>query len=78
MLQSFVKHDLATMTLEEVQKKLGFVRTACEGRLNRGETIEAEGLKVEDDYSTRTRKTQPHELLRTLLLQQFRSLTACA
>jgi hypothetical protein len=59
MLQSWVKNDMANMTLDELQKKLGFVRTACEGRLNKGEVIEAEGLEAVEDYSTRaaTKKT---------------------
>jgi hypothetical protein len=59
MLQSFVQHDMNRMTLEDLQKKFGFVRTACEARLNNGEELKAEGLIVDEDYSTRTsRKTK--------------------
>lgn len=58
LLQSWVKNDMANMTLDELQKKLGFVRTACEGRLNKGEQIEADGLGVEEDYSTRATRAK--------------------
>jgi hypothetical protein len=61
MLQSWVKNDMANMTLEELGKKLGFVKTACEGRLNKGEMIEAEGLTWEADYSTRSSRTARKE-----------------
>jgi hypothetical protein len=61
MLQSWVKNDMANMTLEELGKKLGFVKTACEGRLNKGEMIEAEGLTWEEDYSTRSSRTARKE-----------------
>lgn len=58
LLQSWVKHDMANMTPDELSKKLSFVKTACEKRLNDGVVIEAEGLSVEEDYSTRaSRKT---------------------
>lgn len=58
IMQSWVKNDMAGFTLDELQKKLGFMRTACEGRLNKGEELTATGLEVEEDYSTRSsRKT---------------------
>lgn len=58
IIQSFVTNDMNKMTLDEIGKKLSFMKTAAEKRLNEGVVLEAKGLEVEEDYSTRTtRKT---------------------
>lgn len=54
LVQSWVTNDMAKMTPEELGKKLSFMKTACEVRLNAGETITAAGLETEEDFSTRT------------------------
>jgi hemerythrin len=54
IVQSWVTNDMAKMTVEELSKKLSFMKTACEGRLNNGEELKANGLEVEEDYSTRS------------------------
>lgn len=53
IIQSWVTNDMAKMTLDELGKKLSFMKTACEGRLNKGEELKAAGLETEEDYSTR-------------------------
>lgn len=56
LLQSFIKHNLGLMTIDEMNKKFSFIITAANARLSE-ETIEAKGLEVVEDYSTRsTRK----------------------
>jgi hypothetical protein len=58
LLQSYIKNNLHLLTVEDMNKKFGFVVTAANVRLNDGEKIEAKGLEVVEDYSTRsTRKT---------------------
>lgn len=53
IVQWWVSNCMAKMTLEELQTKLSFMRTAADKALNEGVTIEAEGLEVVEDYSTR-------------------------
>jgi hypothetical protein len=49
---------MSSMTLQELQTKLSFMRTAADKALNEGTVIEADGLEVVEDYSTRaSRKT---------------------
>jgi hypothetical protein len=58
IIQWWVKERMSSMTLEELQTKLSFMRTAADKALNEGTIIEADGLEVVEDYSTRTsRKT---------------------
>lgn len=52
ILQLYVKRDFPALTLADVEKKFGFALTAANKRLNDGEVLE--GLKQEEDYSTRT------------------------
>jgi hypothetical protein len=54
IIQSWVTNDMNKMTLDELSKKLSFMKTACEGRLNKGEELKAQGLEIEEDFSTRT------------------------
>lgn len=53
IVQWWVSNCMALMTLEELQTKLSFMRTAADKALNEGVTIEADGLEVIEDYSTR-------------------------
>lgn len=58
IMQSWVKHNMNQLSIEELNKKLSFMRTAADVRLNEGKPLlEAKGLVVVDDISTRTRKT---------------------
>jgi hypothetical protein len=58
IIQWWVKERMSSMTLEELQTKLSFMRTAADKALNEGTIIEADGLEVVEDYSTRSsRKT---------------------
>lgn len=54
IIQAWVTKDMPLMTLEDLITKLSFMRTACDKRLNSGERIEAQGLEVVEDYSTRS------------------------
>jgi hypothetical protein len=47
------------LTIEELSKKLSFMVTAANEDLNKDITLEADGLTVEEDYTTRStrRKT---------------------
>jgi hypothetical protein len=53
IIQWWVKERMSSMTLEELQTKLSFMRTAADKALNEGTVIEADGLEVVEDYSTR-------------------------
>lgn len=56
IIQSWVANDMALMTPDELSKKLSFMKTAAEKRLNDAkESIEltAQGLLIEEDYSAR-------------------------
>jgi hypothetical protein len=53
IVQWWVQNCMSKMTLDELQKKLSFMRTAADKALNEGTTIEADGLEVVEDYSTR-------------------------
>lgn len=54
LIQSWVANDMALMTIEELGKKLSFMKTAAEKHLKEtGEVLQAEGLETEEDYSTR-------------------------
>jgi hypothetical protein len=58
LLQSYIKYNLPLLTIEEMNTKFSFVRTAADKRLSDGEVIQAQGLEVVEDFSTRaTRKT---------------------
>lgn len=58
IVQWWVSNCMAKMTLDELQTKLSFMRTAADKALNDGVVIEADGLEVIEDYSTRaSRKT---------------------
>jgi hypothetical protein len=55
LLSAFVKYDMQNLTVDELNTKFSFVRTACDKRLNqpKAEIIESEGLEVIEDVSTR-------------------------
>jgi hypothetical protein len=53
IIQWWVKERMSSMTLDELQTKLSFMRTAADKALNEGTVIEADGLEVVEDYSTR-------------------------
>lgn len=58
LLQSWVTYSFPTMTVEELNTKLSFVRTAASERLNAGHPIlEAKGLSIVEDIHTRTQRT---------------------
>jgi hypothetical protein len=56
IIKSWVKNEMPTMSIDDINIKLSFMRTAGNARLNAGEVIEADGLIVEDDVSTRATK----------------------
>lgn len=56
IIQYWVSKQMSLMTVEELSKKLSFMVTAANKALNEGTRLEADGLNVEDDYSTRTSK----------------------
>ena len=57
IMQSWAQHNMRLLTIEELNKKLSFMRTAADVRLNEGSPVlEAKGLSVVDDVSTRTAK----------------------
>lgn len=58
IIQWWVTNCMPKMTLEELQTKLSFMRTAADKALNEGLVLEAEGLEVVDDYSTRTTRSK--------------------
>jgi hypothetical protein len=62
IIQSWVTNDMAKMTVDELGKKLSFMKTACEGRLNKGEELKASGLETEEDYSTRVSRSKAKEV----------------
>lgn len=57
ILQQWVSKDMALLTIDELTKKLSFMITAANKRLNEGETLEATGLNIVDDISTRSTKS---------------------
>jgi len=54
IIQSYILHVLPTLTPADTAKKFDFMLTAANKRLAAGEKIEAEGLLIEDEFSTRT------------------------
>lgn len=56
IIQSWVANDLPTLTIDELNKKLSFMLTSGNKRLNEGVKLEAKGLAVIEDISTRTSK----------------------
>lgn len=61
IIQSWVANDMNKMTIEELGKKLSFMKTAAEKRLNEGVELKAAGLEVEEDYSTRATRSKTKE-----------------
>jgi len=57
IIQWWVTNQMHTATLEDLNKKFSFMVTAANKALNEGQKIEAEGLLVEDDFSTRTTRS---------------------
>jgi hypothetical protein len=55
LITAYVKHDMKNLTVDELNTKFSFVRTACDKRLNQApvEIIESTGLEVIEDVSTR-------------------------
>lgn len=53
IMQQWVAKEMAGYTLDELNKKLSFMLTAANKRLNDGEELKADGLRTEEDYSTR-------------------------
>jgi hypothetical protein len=49
IIQSWVKNDMALLSVEELTKKLSFMITAANERLNKGTTLTADGLSVVED-----------------------------
>lgn len=58
IMQQWVAKEMAGYTLDELNKKLSFMLTAANKRLNEGEEIKADGLSVEEDYSTRATRAK--------------------
>jgi len=58
MLQLYITKQMPVMGLEEIEKKFGFVKTFAEKKLNEGEELKANGLKVVDDFSTRATRAK--------------------
>jgi hypothetical protein len=58
IVQWWVTNCMAKMTVEELQTKLSFMRTAADKALNEGITITADGLDVVEDYSTRASRKE--------------------
>lgn len=55
IMQSWVQNNMRLHSIEELNKKLSFMRTAADVRLNEGSPVlEAKGLSVVDDISTRS------------------------
>jgi hypothetical protein len=64
IIQWWVANCMNLMTLEELQTKLSFMRTAADKSLNEGKgRIEADGLEVVEDYSTRTTRSREESLV---------------
>ena len=53
IITNWVTGHMATLTIEELTKKLSFMITAANKDLNSGETIDAEGLNIEEDFTVR-------------------------
>jgi hypothetical protein len=53
ILQSWVKSDMALLTIDELNKKLSFMVTAANDKLNKGTVLQATGLTVEEDLKVR-------------------------
>jgi len=58
IMQYWVTNHLHLMTVEELTKKLSFMFTAANKALNEGKKIEAEGLFIEDDLTTRATRAK--------------------
>lgn len=59
IMQSWVTYSLPLLSIEELNAKLSFMRTAAGERLNAGHpALEAPGLSVIDDIATRTQRTK--------------------
>lgn len=57
IMQSWATFSMPLLSMEELNKTLSFMRTAASARLNEGHPpLEAKGLTVVDDISTRTTK----------------------
>lgn len=58
IIQSWVANNFKLMTMDELNTKLSFMRTAANVRLNDGtQVLAGKGIEVVDDISTRTQKT---------------------
>jgi hypothetical protein len=57
IIQQWVAREMPLMSVTELEKRLSFMVTAANVRLNKDERIEASGLKIVDDISTVRRKT---------------------
>lgn len=57
IMQSWVTHNFPLLSIDELDKKLSFMRTAANDRLNDGALLEADGLTVVEDVRTSTSRT---------------------
>jgi uncharacterized protein (DUF2164 family) len=59
IIQSWVTHNFKLLSMDELNKKLSFMRTAANERLNSGQPIlSGKGIEVVDDISTRANKSE--------------------
>lgn len=56
IIQSWITNTMSALTIEELNKKLSFMVTAANDRLSDGEKLEADGLNVIDDVTTKKRR----------------------
>lgn len=57
IMQSWVRYNMNLLSIDELNTKLSFMRTAADVRLNEGHPhLEAKGLSIVDDIRTRTNK----------------------
>lgn len=57
LLKWYVSSQLALMTVDEMNKKFSFIRTAYDKHVNDGGEV-LQGVPLEDDYSTRTSRAK--------------------
>jgi hypothetical protein len=63
IIQWWVTNCMGMMTLDELQTKLSFMRTAADKALNEGKgELMADGLEIIEDYSTRTTRKREEKV----------------
>jgi hypothetical protein len=58
IIRWWTQNIMPSMSVEDLNKKLSFMRTAADKALAQGDTLEAPGLEVVQDYSTRSTKQE--------------------